>query len=240
MSQESTDGANVPLKVLSAGAPKTGVSRCAEAFFRQTGRRVEIDFATAPVLRGRVARGQVDADVVVAPLPVLREFLASGRALPDRSTVLGSIRAGVVVRAGAPVPDLSSVEAFKQALLAADSLVYNQASSGLYIAQLMERLGIAEAAEAKTTRVPTGAAVMRHLARSRAAREIGFGQITEIRLHLDQGLELAGPLPAEIGKVTTYAAGILAEARAPDVAVNFTRFLGSPWATETFAATGVE
>lgn len=240
MSENTTGDRGTSLKVLSAGAPKTGVSRCAEAHFRQTGRPVEIDFATAPMLRSRVARGEAKADVIVAPLPDLREFEASGRILPEYSIVLGSITTGVVVRAGAPLPDLSSAETFKHALLAADSLVYNRASSGLYIARLMERLGIAAAVEAKTTRVPTGAAVMQHLARSRAAREIGFGQMTEIRRHLAQGLELAGPLPAEIGKVTRYAAGLLTPARAPEAAGALLAFMASPEGREILAGTGLE
>jgi molybdate transport system substrate-binding protein len=234
------DHGGAPLKVLSAGAPKTGVSGCAEAFFRQTGRPVEIDFATAPVLRGRVTQGAGETDVVVAPLPDLRAFEESGRVAPESSILLGAITAGVVVRAGAPLPELSSVGTFKQALLEADSLVYNRASSGLHIARMMERLGIAAAVAAKTKRVPTGAAVMRHLARGRAAREIGFGQMTEIRRHLDLGLRLAGPLPAEIGKATRYAAGLSTRARAPDAARALLAFMASAEGREILAAAGVE
>jgi molybdate transport system substrate-binding protein len=240
MADISKGGQGTPLKVLSAGAPKTGVSRCAEAFLRQTGRPVEIHFAPAPVLRDRVARGEVEADVVVAPLPDLQAFEASGRVEPGCSAALGSIGTGVVVRAGAPVPDLSSVETFTRALIEADSLVYNRASSGLYIARLMERLGVATAVEAKTTRVPTGAAVMRNLARSRAARAIGFAQITEIRLHLDRGFELAGPLPAEIGKLTCYAAGLMASARAPEAAKSLLAFMASPEGRDILTASGLE
>jgi molybdate transport system substrate-binding protein len=144
------------------------------------------------------------------------------------------------VRAGAPAPDLSSVEAFTAALKAAQSLVYNEASSGQYIAQLMDRLGLTQELAAKTLRLPTGAAVMRHLAGSAVEREIGFGQLTEIRLHLDLGLELVGPLPEAIGKTTTYGAGLLAAAKSREPAKALIAFMASPEGRRIFVETGVE
>ena len=123
------------------------------------------------------------------------EFEDAGLVRASPRVVVGSVKAGVAVRAGAPEPDLSSVESFKHALLAADSVVYNQASSGLYIARMIEDLGLAEALEAKTVRVPTGAAVFTHLAESDSPAEIGFGQIPEIRRFADKGVALVGPLP---------------------------------------------
>ncbi|MFQ6018099.1 MAG: molybdate ABC transporter substrate-binding protein [Kiloniellaceae bacterium] len=228
------------IRVLSAGAPKTGVSRCAEAFFGDTGHKVDITFATAPVIRGRVADGAAPAEVVIAPVPAMQEFEENGRTVAGVGAVIGSVKVGVAVRDGAPEPDISSAEAFKNAVLAADSLVYNEASSGLYMARLMERLGIADKVGAKTTRLPTGAAVMQHVAQSHAANEIGFGQITEIRLFAGKSVKLVGPLPPEIGKVITYAAGLLSDARAPDPSTAFIRFLASPAAKRTLVATGVE
>ena len=227
------------IRVLSAGAPKTGVSRCAEAYFRDTGHEVDVTYATAPVLRGRVEKGEAEADVVIAPVPAMQAFAEDGRTVPGVGAVIGSVKAGVFVRDGAPAPDISSAEAFRNAVLAADSLVYNEASSGLYIAQLMERLGIASETGAKTTRVPTGAAVMEHVARSRVANEIGFGQIPEIRRFADHGIKFVGPLPDGIGKVTTYAAGLLTVADVPEPAKAFIRYLASPEAKRTFVAMGV-
>ena len=238
MSGTADSGAVV--RVLSAGAPRTGVSRCAEAFSRDTGHQVDVAFATAPVIRGRVEDGEAAADVVIAPLAIMRAFAERGRSVPGIGAIIGSVEVGVVVRDGAFVPDISSTEAFTNAVLAADSLVYNEASSGLYIAQLMERLGIAREVAAKTKRLANAAEVMRYVAQGGAAREIGFGQIPEIRRFAGEGVKLAGPLPKEIGKVTTYEAGLLADARAPEPAAALIRYLASAAAKRTFVATGVE
>ncbi len=228
------------IKVLSAGAVKRGVAELAAAFHRATGHEVDITFATAPVLRGKVEEGEAAADIVIAPVPAIEDFEETGRTVSGTGAVLGKVRAAVVVRDGAPEPDISTTEAFKKAVLAADSLVYNQASSGLYIEKLMEKLGVADEVRAKTTRVPTGGAVMQHLANSSAAVEIGFGQIPEILVYKDRGVKLVGPLPEGIGKITTYAAGLLAGADAPEPATAFIEFMTTPSARETFIATGVE
>jgi molybdate transport system substrate-binding protein len=240
MSEDPAGIAEAAVRILSAGAPKTGVSRCAEAFTRETGHQVSVSFATAPVLRGKVEAGEAAADVVIAPLPALADFAASGLTVAGINATVGSVKAGVAVRAGAPAPDLSSVEAFTAALKAAQSLVYNEASSGQYIAQLMDRLGLTQELAAKTLRLPTGAAVMRHLAGSAVEREIGFGQLTEIRLHLDLGLELVGPLPEAIGKTTTYGAGLLAAAKSREPAKALIAFMASPEGRRIFVETGVE
>ena len=228
------------IRVLSAGAVKRGVGALAEAFERDTGAIVTVTFATAPVLKGKVEDGTAAADVFIAPAPAMKAFEEKGLVVAGTSAVIGSVKAAVVVREGAPAPDLSTAETLKKAILDADSLVYNRASSGLYIEALMVRLGVAEEVAAKTTRVATGAEVMKHLAASEALNEIGFGQIPEIRVYRDQGITLVGPLPEEIGKTTTYAAGLSATARASEPAQAFIDSMATPAAKETFRATGVE
>ena len=151
----------LPIQVLSTGAPKGGVSGCSTAFQEQTGREVVVNFVTAPVLRDRVDAGSAEADVIVAPIARMDAFEAAGKLLPDIRTILGSVKAGVVVREGAQAPDISSAEALKAAILAADSIVYNVATSGQYIVQMMETLGVAEAIKDKVITVPNGSAVMR-------------------------------------------------------------------------------
>lgn len=228
------------IRVLSAGAIKTGLGNLAAAFEQHTGHRVVIAFATAPVLRGRVLNGEASADVTVAPLPAMEDFEKRGSVLSGTSAVLGRVRAAVVVRRGAREPDVSTAVALKEEILNAASLVYNSASSGIYIEKLMERLGIAREVADKTTRVPTGGAVMKHLAGSRTANELGFGQVPEILVYKEQGVKLVGPLPEEVGNVTTYAAGVLSDAGDPILCSKFIRFLTTPSARETFKATGVE
>jgi molybdate transport system substrate-binding protein len=233
---------NAPLQVLSTGAPKGGVSGCSAAFKEQTGREVIVTFVTAPVLRDRVEAGSAQADVVVAPLARMDAFEAARNVLPGIRTILGSVKAGVVVRKGAPEPDISSVESLKAAILAADSIVYNVATSGQYIVQMMEKLGVADAIKDKIVTVPNGAGVMMHLADSLAAKEIGFGQLTEIRVHEDRGVavKLVGALPAGVENVTTYCAGIFAKADDPAVAKNLVGFMASAEGQALCRASGLE
>ena len=135
---------NGPVRILSAGAPKTGVRLCAEAFFGKSDQPFEIEFATAPVITERVTSGAANADVIVAPVPAMQGFATDGRIVSDPMPLIGSVTAGVVVRNGAADPDVSSVDAFVAAMLAADRLVFNSASSGQYIADMIEKLGIAD------------------------------------------------------------------------------------------------
>jgi molybdate transport system substrate-binding protein len=228
------------IRILSAGAPKGGVSACIEAFTRDTGRDVDIVFATAPVLRGRIERGEADADIVIAPPAAMDAFEEAGRIAAGPRVRVGSVKAGVAIRKGATRPDLSSVESFKHALLEAESVVRNEASSGLYIAGLIERLGLSQALAEKTVVVPNGAAVIAHLQQSSLEREIGFSQVPEIRRFEDRGIELAGPLPDEIGKTTSYDAGLLSDANAPEPAKVLLEYMDSPGAREIYAAAGLE
>ena len=232
----------LPIQVLSTGAPKGGVSGCSTAFQEQTGREVVVNFVTAPVLRDRVDAGSAEADVIVAPIARMDAFEAAGKLLPDIRTILGSVKAGVVVREGAQAPDISSAEALKAAILAADSIVYNVATSGQYIVQMMETLGVAEAIKDKVITVPNGSAVMMHLADSSVANEIGFGQLTEIRIHEDRGIAVkqVGALPAGVENVTTYCAGIFANAADPAAAKDLVAFMASARGQALCRASGLE
>lgn len=228
------------VRILSAGAPKAGVSACAEAFARESGQKVDISFATAPILRERIEAGEAGADIVVAPLAAMEAFARDGRLAAGPRVPVGSVKAGVAIRDGAPVPDIASVESLKQALLAADAVVYNEASSGQYIAEMIGRLGLADALAARVLRLANGAAVMTHLTGDPTGRAIGFGQIPEIRRFEDRGVRLVGPLPEAIGKTTTYAAGLLAGAATHDNARALLDFMGSVEATRIYAESGLE
>lgn len=229
------------LKILSAGAPKTGVARCAETFTRKTGIPVSVQFATAPVLRDMINSGSSDADIVVAPIPAARAFAESGHTVDSTGSIIGSVKAAVTVRNGAKEPDLSSAETLKQAILETDSLVYNEASSGQYIATMIENFGIADEVAGKTTRTKTGAAVMEHLHASSLTNEIGFGQAIEIQVQIDKGLnvKLVGPLPAEVEKVTTYQSGLLTRSANNQSALELLDFMASEEAREIYRGTGL-
>ena len=243
VAKESKKGAKQMsnIRILSAGAPKGGVARTAELFEKTTGHSFDITFTTAPKIREAVDSGTAEADVVVAAAPAVEAFEAEGRTIAGVVTVIGSIKAGVVVRAGAHEPDISSAESLKLALLEADSLVRNEASSGLYIARMIEAMGINDAVADKTVCLPTGGDVLDHLAASTIDKEIGFGQVTEIRRLEPEGrIKLVGALPKEVENITTYAAAPLAGAEDEDAATAYVAFLASIDAQKILRASGVE
>jgi molybdate transport system substrate-binding protein len=228
------------IEVLSAGAVEPGLLPAAEAFRRETGHEAKVRFATAPALRQRLgSAGGERADVVIAPPAVLDEAAKAGRVDGALRVVVGKVGVGVAVRDGAPQPDVRTVEALKRAVLGADSVVYNRASTGLYLETLFARLGLTDQIAAKSTRYPDGASVMEHLVKG-STREIGFGAVTEILLFRDKGLKLVGPLPAEVQNYTTYAASPVAGSANGEGAKAFVQFLGSPAGRAIFVAHGIE
>lgn len=230
------------LKILSTGAPKGGVSGCAEAFQRLSGKTVDVSFVTAPALKELVETGAANADVIVAPIARMDGFEAAGQVIAGIRTIVGSVKAGVVIREGARVPDISTAETLKAAILAAESVVYNVATSGQYIVQMMDRLGVAETIKERVTTVPNGSGVMMHLADSPLDNEIGFGQLTEIRVHEDRGIavSLVGALPKELENVTTYCASVFAKADDPDAAKALVDFMATDEGQDICRASGLE
>ena len=173
------------LQVLSAGAIEPGLAAAVTAFQRQTGHVVRVTFNTTPELRKRM-QVQSAFDVVIAPPAVITDFASSGQLAEARANV-GRVGMGVTVRNGAPVPDISSAQALKQSVLDAQSVVFNRASTGLYLEGLLRRMGIEAQVQAKATRYPDGASVLEHVIKGQG-REIGFGAITEILLYQGKGL----------------------------------------------------
>jgi len=225
------------LSVLSAGAIEPGVTKAVAAFQQETGHKVRLQFNTAPQIRKRIAEGEV-WDVVIAP-PALLDELSQSTKLGTERMPVGRVGLGVVVRADAPVPDMASVEAMKQALLQSESLVFNRASTGIYFEGLLRKMGIWPELEARTTRYPDGASVLEHVLHGKG-REIGFGAITEILLYRDKGLKLVGPLPAEVQNYTRYSGTIIEGGKEQEVAQSFVRYLGGPVGRGLFAAAGIE
>src|SRR5579871_823755 len=224
------------ISIISAGAVEPGVTAAAEAFHKETGVEVKIKFATAPAIRERVGGGEA-ADVVIAPPAVIDELAKAGKLDGSARAGVGRVGVGVVVRDGVAKPDVSSTDALKRALLDADSVIYNKASTGLYLEKLFDRLGVGREVKAKETRFADGAAVMEHVIHG---KEIGFGAITEIRLYGDKGAQFVGPLPPEAQNYTSYAAAPSAAPANRGGAAAFVKFLASPAARAAFLAKGVE
>jgi molybdate transport system substrate-binding protein len=226
------------VKVLSAGAVEPGLHRAVEQFKRASGHSVSIQFNTAPQIAQRMSQGYV-ADVLIAPPAVLDERANNNKVSGEGRVMLGRVGAGVAVRQDATPPNVATTDALKQAVLGADSLVYNTASTGLYIERLFDRLGVGEQLKAKTKRYATGAEVMEHVIKG-TGNELGLGPITEIKLYDGKGLKLVGPLPADVQNYTSYGAALMTGAPSPDGAKAFLSYLGSPEAKQAFNAAGIE
>lgn len=223
------------IEVLSAGAVEPGLHAAALAYTKQSGNEVKITFNTAPAIRKRIGAGEI-FDVVIAPPAALDEF--TGKISADR-VALGRVGLGVAVRPGADVPDISSTGALKRSVLAADSIVFNRASTGIYLENLFKKMGVYDQILSKTTRYPDAGAVMEHLLKGKG-KEIGFGPITEILLHRDKGLKLVGPLPADVQNYTSYSAAPMTASANAELARAFVRWLGGPESKALFAAAGVD
>jgi molybdate transport system substrate-binding protein len=226
------------IRVLSAGAVEPGMVKVIDTFRRETGLDVKVTFATAPAISKRVGAGEM-VDVVIAPPAVLDEWVAAGKATQTGRVTIGRIGVGIMVRAGAPLPKMATVDEFKQSLLSAESLVYNQASTGIYLEGLFERLGIKDQLKPKTTRYPDAAAVLNHVSKGKG-NEIGLGATTVIIEGESSGLKLVGPLPAEIQNYTTYAATVVADRASSEAARELVAYLTTPAAKKVFAAAGIE
>ena len=224
------------IMVLSAGAIEPGLKAAAAAFDKQTGHVTKITFNTAPELKKRMDANPA-FDVVIAPPPVIGEFATDSKLLDARANV-GRVGMGVAVRDGATAPDMSSTDAFRRSVLAADSLVFNRASTGLYLEGLLRKMDLYTQLEGKTTRYPDGASVMEHVI-SGKGNEIGFGAMTEILLYKGKGLTLVGPVPAEIQNYTSYTAAPLASGKQQALAQDFVGFLAGPIGKPLFVAAGV-
>jgi molybdate transport system substrate-binding protein len=196
------------LKVLTAGAFRQVVVALVPAFEKQSGNTVVVENDTAGGLQKKIEGGEA-FDVAVITPAVLKELTASGKIAAGSSVNVASVGVGVVVKEGAAKPDISTVEAFKSALLAAKSVAYidpaSGGSSGIYIDKLLERLGIADQIRPKA-KLKKGGHVADLIVSGEA--ELGLHQISEIVPV--KGAALVGPLPTEIQNTTTYAAGLSA------------------------------
>ena len=228
------------LKILGAGPVKRGVTKLAAQFEKRSGHKVEVEFAGAPGVRDRVLAGEA-VDVAVVPQSAMEEFEKQGRVVAGTSALMGRSRMGIVVRKGAPSPAIPNAEAFKRAMLDAEAIVVNVASSGVYMVKLLEKLGIGEATNDKVLKLPDTVKVMEHVAGS-PARAIGVGQLAEISELVEKGLAIAlvAPLPDEIQNVTAYNAGVTAASREQAAARALAQFLAAPEAKAVFAATGID
>ena len=189
----------------------------------------------ADAITSRLRRGDA-ADVVILSTVAFDELVKEGLIAADSRVPLARSAIGMVVRAGAAKPDISTMEALKRTLLQAASIAYSAQTSGAYLTtELFPRLGIADQLKAKIRRIDlerVGAVV------ARGEAEIGFQQISE--LLPVPGVDYVGPLPPEAQRITTYLAGVKTGATSPDAARAFIRFLVSPEGRQAMTTSGLE
>jgi len=226
------------IKVLSAGAFKQVLLALLPGFERQTGHKVIVENDTVGALTKRIEGGE-SFDLAVLTPAAVDNLSSKGKFVAGSRANLARVGIGVVVKEGAPKPDVGSVEAFKRALLAAKSVAYIDpaagGSSGIYVAGLLDKLEIAADVKAKAKLIP-GGAVAEHIARGEA--ELGIHQISEI-LPV-KGVTLVGPLPTDIQNYTIYAAGLGANAKETDAAKALLNALSGPAAAEVLKSKGME
>ena len=224
--------------VLSAGAVEPGVHAFAEVVKRETQHEVKPLFNTAPQIAKRLAAGEVH-DILITTPAAISQAIKDGKVIADTRVPVGRVGAGIVVRTGAAAPDVSSVDALRNTLLAADSVVYNTASSGIYLDKLFANMGVFDQIRPKTTRYPDAGAVMQHIIKGKG-NEIGFGPITEIKMYEPKGLRMIAPLPAEVQNYTSYEAAVMTGAPQADAARAVLKVIATSSGKAAFVSRGVE
>jgi molybdate transport system substrate-binding protein len=224
------------IKCLCPVAMRALLGELGPQFERTSGHKLTIEFATLGAIADRTAKGEV-ADVAIVLPRQAEELEKQGRLLTGSRVELGRAGYGAVVRKGAPKPDISSVEALKRTLLNAKSISYGDPAgggpAGIYVAGLMERLGLASQLKAKTKLTQNAETVIPAVANGDA--EIGF----TIASASGPTVEFI-PLPAEVQNYTVYMAGVMASSKEVDAARALINFLSSAAGKDAMRAKGFE
>ena len=224
------------IKVISSNALKTVLEELAPAFEKATEHKLVIQWGAAVPLKAEIEKG-ASFDLAILTVAGIDDLIKQGKLAGATRAVLAKSGAGVAVRKGAPKPDISTVDAFKRALVNAKSVAYvEQGGTGIYLKGLLERMGIADQLKGKTRLLPPSNPAAHAVANGEA--EIGMTQISEILPYA--GAELVGPLPAEIQLTTSFATAVGANAKQSAPAQALIRFLTAPTAAPVFKAKGLD
>jgi molybdate transport system substrate-binding protein len=240
--QRGEEGSTVgEVRVFSTTAMQTTLEALAPSFEQATGHTLTFAFAPSGRTAKKVADGEAH-DVAIVTAAGIDELIASGRIVPGTRADLVRSPIGLAVRQGAPRPDISSVEAFKQTLLAAKSVAISHptggAQSGAHLAKLFERLGIADAMKPKSIYGPGGPAGLIGYFLLRGEAEIGLQQLPE--LMAVSGIDVIGTLPQEIQLVTVFSAGLSSAANNAAGGRAWIDHLRTPQAAAVIVAKGME
>jgi molybdate transport system substrate-binding protein len=232
---EEVSSLRAPLKLLSTLAIQGALPEVVGRHQAASGNAAEIVFAPTNGVLARIAAGET-ADVAIITRAALDDLAAKGVVLADSIADIAVSRVGIAVKAGAAKPDIATVDALKTALLAARSVAYSQiGASGVFFAELIRRLGIADAVNAKAIVTPggfTGEAV------ARGQAELAVQQVSE--LMAVPGLDIVGPLPAGADSVTMFSAGVLARSGQAQAALQLIAYLRAKEAAQALAKAGLQ
>jgi len=222
------------LKVIAGGSMTAPLNRLSPEFEKATGHKLTIHFDSTPNIIARVNSG-TPFDVVVVPVDVFKDVAAKARFAPGPTVDIARVGYGMVVRAGAPKPDISTPDAFKKALLAAASVAYLPSSAaGTYVTKVFERLGIAEEMKAKTKVQASPAQIPQAVAKGDA--EIGVF-LSNVLIAPD--VELAGPFPGDLQQELVFTSAVAADSKEADAAKAFIDYLRTPAAAAVIKSKGM-
>ncbi len=230
----------VELNVVTSGAFTAAYLQLAPEYEKTTHAKIVTGFGpsmgtTKNAIPMRLARGEA-IDVVIMASPALEDLIKQGKLIASSRVDLVQSRIALAVKAGAPHPDISTVDALKKTLLAAKSIAYSDSASGVYLSTvLFPKLGIADQIKAKSKKIeadPVGGVV------ATGEFEIGFQQISELRPV--KGIDIVGPLPPGAQRVTVFSAGIPTTSKNPEGAKKLIQFLASPANVSIIEKTGLE
>jgi molybdate transport system substrate-binding protein len=228
----------VEVTVLTSVALTSAMDELAPQFERATGNKLKIGYSLIADIKKRVIAGE-SADVIMLSRPAMDDLQKQDKFAPGSIIDVAGTPVAIAAKAGAPKPDISSADALKRSLLAAKSIVYADpakgGASGVYFAQVIDELGIAEQLKAKTILVP-GPQAADVVARGEA--ELGVAQASEIVPV--SGAQLVGPLPGELGSLTQFTAAIGAGSKQAEAAKSLIQFLTGPTAAAVFKAKGFQ
>lgn len=228
------------IRVMISGGLTAAYNALVPEFERATGHKVITAYGpsmgtTVNAIPVRLERGE-PADVLILVGYALGDLIKQGKVVADSRVDLVKSPIGVAVKAGAPKPDISSPDALKQALLAAKSIAYSDSASGVYVStEMFAKLGIAEQMKDKARKIPA-TPVGEIVAHGDA--EIGLQQISELKPVT--GIDIIGPLPSELQKITVFSAGIASVSKEPEAGRALIKFLASPAAKDTIIKSGLE
>jgi molybdate transport system substrate-binding protein len=223
------------IKVLGTPAVREFYVELVAQFEKASGHKVTTEWAGTVDVMKRIGGGET-VDLIIMARDSLDELAKRGKIVSDSRVNVARSGVGVAVRAGAPKPDISSGDALKKTMLAAKSIAYSSGPSGVYIGELVQRMGVADQLKAKMKQIPPGEAVGDLVARGEA--ELGFHQISE--LLPVKGIDIVGPLSPDVQRITVFAAGLHASAKEADAARALIKFITAPAAAGVIKKHGME